>query len=228
MEDQRTLRDNLQHNDLVSTLDLKSTYLHAPMAEELSKYLGFKYNNQYYRQKTLCFGLTSAPHIFTQLMRLIISQLRPKIRTISYIDDFAFMFTTESEAQAGIKEIILLFRKLGLTIEWKKSNLIPSHQFIYLGFDWDTNKMIVSPLKERIQKVTNKVSQRLKLQRRKQRVGAYTIASLIGTLSSLAMCETQTHMRLRHLNKCKDIAVNNGNWSTTTYLDSEAEQELLW
>ncbi|KAA6399922.1 MAG: hypothetical protein EZS28_004551 [Streblomastix strix] len=162
MEDQRTLRDNLQHNDLVSTLGLKSAYLHVPMAEESSKYFGFKYNNQYYRQKTLCFGHTSAPHIFIQLMRLIISQLRPRIRTVSYLGDFAFLFTTESEALAGIKEIILLFRKLGLTIEWNKSNLIPSHQFTYLGFDWDTSKMIVSPSKKRIQKATNKVSQRLK------------------------------------------------------------------
>ncbi|KAA6372146.1 MAG: hypothetical protein EZS28_032325 [Streblomastix strix] len=42
------------------------------------------------------------------------------------------------------------------------------------------------------------------------------------------MCETQTHMLLRHLNRRKVIAVNNGNWSTTTYLDSEAEQKLLW
>ncbi|KAA6353522.1 MAG: hypothetical protein EZS28_050951, partial [Streblomastix strix] len=109
MEDQRTLRNKLQRNDLVSTLDLKSAYLHIPMAEESSRYLGLEYNNQYYRQKTLCFGLTSAPHIFTQLMRLIISQLRPRIRTVQYLDDFAFLFTTESEALAGIKEIILLF-----------------------------------------------------------------------------------------------------------------------
>ncbi|KAA6363429.1 MAG: hypothetical protein EZS28_041043, partial [Streblomastix strix] len=39
------------------------------------------------------------------------------------------------------------------------------------------------------------------------------------------MYETQTHMRLRHLNRCKDMAVNNGNWSTTTNLDSEEEQQ---
>ncbi|KAA6363430.1 MAG: hypothetical protein EZS28_041044 [Streblomastix strix] len=117
MEDQRTLRDNLLRNDLVSSLDLKSAYLHVPMAEESSKYLGFEYTNKYYRQKTLCFGLTSAPHIFTQLMRLIISQQRLRIRTALYLFDFTFLFTTEQEALAGITEIILLFRKLGLTIE---------------------------------------------------------------------------------------------------------------
>jgi hypothetical protein len=69
--------------------DLRSGYHHVDINNKFQRYLGFSWeiNGQvkYFVFSVLTFGLTSAPFLFTKLMRCSIVQLRNLILTNSFI-----------------------------------------------------------------------------------------------------------------------------------------------
>ena len=72
--------------------DLKQGYHHIDISEEHQSYLGFSWNlegkNRYFVYTVLPFGLTSAPFIFTKVMRVLIKFWRENLIMIAiFIDD---------------------------------------------------------------------------------------------------------------------------------------------
>ena len=59
----------------MATFDFKSGYHHVKVNPEHTKYLGFKWKDQFYQFLCLPFGLSSAPHIFTKILRPFIKKV---------------------------------------------------------------------------------------------------------------------------------------------------------
>ena len=57
----------------MTTLDLKDTYLSVPVHRDSQKFLQFLWRNKCYAFQGLCFGLNTAPRIFTKLLSSISS-----------------------------------------------------------------------------------------------------------------------------------------------------------
>ena len=76
-EDLRTVLQLFSPGMFVFSFDLKSAYHHIDICEEHMKFLPFKWPSvdgamKFYEFKVLPFGLTSAPYVFTKVMRQLV------------------------------------------------------------------------------------------------------------------------------------------------------------
>ena len=76
MEGIHSLRDIVLQGDFMIKLDLKDAFFSVPVHHSFQKYLGFKWEDREYLFQCMPFGLTSAPRIFTKLMRPVVTILR--------------------------------------------------------------------------------------------------------------------------------------------------------
>ena len=78
----------IQEENFFASLDLSDAYFSIPIAECDKKYLRFIWNGELYQYEVLCFGLATAPRVFTKCTKPIIAHLRKMGFKISiYIDD---------------------------------------------------------------------------------------------------------------------------------------------
>lgn len=64
----------LPYHGYMTTFDLRSGYHHLRVCEEHSNYLGFQWQGTLFQFVVLPFGLSSAPHIFTKMLRPFIKK----------------------------------------------------------------------------------------------------------------------------------------------------------
>ena len=92
-EDWRTALQYFESGSFFTKFDLKSGYHHLDIFSEHQPYLGFswKMNGEtpsYFMFTVLPFGLTTAPYIFTKLLRPIVKHWRSQgISNVVYLDD---------------------------------------------------------------------------------------------------------------------------------------------
>ena len=69
------------------SIDLKDVYLQVPVHLGSRRYLQFVAFGRAYQVKALCFGLSTAPQVFTRVMALVSSLHSLGIRILRYLDD---------------------------------------------------------------------------------------------------------------------------------------------
>ena len=94
-EDWKIVLEYVKQGDCVFGFDLKSGYHHIDIHPNFQQFLGFQWNyngkTQYFMFTVLPFGLSSAGHIFTKLIRCIIAHWRSKsIKILAFLDDGFF------------------------------------------------------------------------------------------------------------------------------------------
>jgi hypothetical protein len=94
----RMITDLCLPKDLLFTIDLKAGYHHINIYEPHWKYLGFKWQGQYYVFSQLPFGLAPACYVFTMVMRQLTKSCRARgYCLVHYIDDFFFACRSSAE-----------------------------------------------------------------------------------------------------------------------------------
>lgn len=68
--------DILRPQDFMCKIDLKDAYFAVPIHPEHQKLLSFQFQNVTYQFKCLSLGLTSAPRIFTKVLKPLVAFLR--------------------------------------------------------------------------------------------------------------------------------------------------------
>uniref|UniRef100_T1ISI7 Reverse transcriptase domain-containing protein n=1 Tax=Strigamia maritima TaxID=126957 RepID=T1ISI7_STRMM len=135
-------------NILLSRLTYLMPNSRSPLQQNLENISGF------IGRMVLPFGLEPAPYVFTKICRTIASFLRSLNFLLAvFIDDW--FFTSESE-QVLIEQrdfFINLIENLGFNVNRKKSVLIPTTRLQFLGFDIDTDQMLVILLSDRAQNI---------------------------------------------------------------------------
>ena len=72
----------------MASVDLKDAYYSIPIAEEDRKFLMFEWKGQYYQYTCLPNGLSSAPRVFTKILKPVYAHLRSIGHTcMGHIDD---------------------------------------------------------------------------------------------------------------------------------------------
>jgi len=148
MESLGMMRDLLRNNDWMASLDLKDAYLSVAIWEHHRKYLRFPWQGKVYEFQCLPFGLSSAPRVFTKLLKPVLAKLRHQgMRLIMYLDDMLVMAQSKMELESQLAQITSL---LGFVINWEKSQLLPTQMIQYLGFLIDSQEMKILLTEERI------------------------------------------------------------------------------
>ena len=122
-------------------------------------YLTFYFLNTFYQFTCLPQGLSSAPRIFTKVMRVVLTFLRHQnIRISAWIDDFLIASSSFSLCQEHAFKTFRTFEELGFVPNTKKSQLTPSQRICHLGLIWDSLDFAVSVPEDKIASVKRKCS----------------------------------------------------------------------
>ena len=200
-EDCRTALHFFDVGSFFTKFDLKSGYHHLDVFSEHQPYLGFSWKLEgetpsYFMFTVLPFGLTSAPYIFTKLLRPIVKHWRSQgISIVVYLDDgFDIEKNLETcTTNSGIIRSDLL--KTGFIANDDKCTWQPTQSLTWLGLDWNGQTGIISITPKRIGKVMN-VLQNLITQ---PRTSTRKLTSVVGMIISMGpVIGNLTRIMTRH------------------------------
>ena len=128
METNQSVLRTVRRNDWMFSIILKDAYLQVPVHPDSRRFLRFVADGQVYQFKALCFGLSTAPQVFTRVMGPVSVILHDMgVRILRYLD------SSRVEALWARDKVLDLCRQLGIVVNHAKSHLIPSHSATYLG-----------------------------------------------------------------------------------------------
>ncbi|KAM9954842.1 hypothetical protein ACTFIW_000945 [Dictyostelium discoideum] len=95
MEGIKNLPSMVKQGYYMVKLDIKKAYLHVLVDPQYRDLFRFVWKGSHYRWKTMPFGLSTAPHIFTMLLRPVLRILRDiNVFVIAYLDDLLIVGST--------------------------------------------------------------------------------------------------------------------------------------
>ena len=98
-----------------------------------------------YQWRVLPFGLATAPRVFTSLTKPILFLCHHKgLHIVIYLDDILVLVRSKRAGKRACLFLCSLLVRLGLHINFSKSDLCLSQSFTFLGLCWDTVHMSVS------------------------------------------------------------------------------------
>ena len=220
--------DLMEEGVFMSSIDLKDAYYSVPIWENHKKYLTFQWEQEFFRFNVLPFGLSSAPRVFTKLLKPIFSKMREEgFCVLGYIDDSLIMGRSESECIQATKRLEELFTSLGFSINREKSSLLPSQQITFLGYILNSVKMTVSPTLKKRDKAVQIMDKLLSESNLKIRF----VASALGFIVDLGKGIEYGANHFRFLERDKILAlqrVGSLGYEGYMYLSREAKEEIKW
>jgi hypothetical protein len=88
METNRSIRGSIHLGMWTTFLDLTDAYFHIPISPKFLKFLRFVWEDRVYAFKTMPFGLSTAPLIFTRIFQGVVAHLHSQSIFIhSYLAD---------------------------------------------------------------------------------------------------------------------------------------------
>ena len=128
METSASVLQSLRPGDWMVSVDLQDAYLQVPVHPDSRRFLRF------FQFKALCFGLYSAPQVFTWVMAPVSSIMhRYGFRILRYLDDWLVLGSSFQEITRARDFLLWLCDQLGILVNHSKSTLTPSQRLDYLG-----------------------------------------------------------------------------------------------
>ena len=153
METSQTVLRAVRRNDWMVSIDLKDAYLQIPIHHASRRYLRFTAGGKTWQSRVLCFGLSTAPQVFTRVMAPVSGFLHQLgIRMLRYLDDWLILASSQEEACWARDKVLSLCQELGIVVNLEKSTLTPSQTIVYLGIRIDSQTFWASATPSRIEK----------------------------------------------------------------------------
>ena len=163
METHDKIKEILQCNDFMASIDLSDAFFTVPLHESSKKFVCFQFDDKRYSYNVLPFGLTSSPRIFSKMLKSVINHQRSLgIKITFYIDDIFICSHCPNILKNHVSSTLNLLISLGFRPNFKKSHLIPSHNIIHLGYNWNSVEMSISVPNDKICKTKDLANKLLK------------------------------------------------------------------
>ena len=210
--------------------DLKSGYHHVEIFPEYRKYLAFSWDFgdgivKYFQFTVLPFGLSSAPYLFTKLLKPILTSWRCKgIPMAIFLDDG--LGGGVSILKAKINNLIVHadLTRYGFLINEDKSLWEPVQNITWLGTVFDTVRGFISVTESRISKLKSSIKLIRKVDCKIVKVR--DLASVVGQVISLTHCVGNV---ARVMTRSMYAVVNQKlSWNSEVKLTKEACDELAF
>ena len=217
----------LQPQEWIVKIDLKDAYHHIPVHPHIRKYFRFVLNGVTYQFRALPFGLSTAPREFTKTLAPVVTLLRSwGIRVHAYLDDWILRADSRFKLDSHANKVLKLLQELGWTVNWKKSNLIPSQQVDFLGLHFDLNKYLVAPPETFRVAIQNMCCQL----KSGQQLTARMISSINSKVTHFAPFIHQGRLHLRYLQFWlnRQWAQASQSWEHRITLDQDYLSRLQW
>jgi hypothetical protein len=227
MEGLHMLRDLIRPNDFVCKLDLKDAYFTIPIHTTHRRYLRFVWRDKHYEYLCLPFGLSTAPRLFTKILKPALSYLRQLgYRLIVYLDDMLMANETEHGLRSVADQCICLLQALGFVINWDKSALEPTQSLTFLGLTLDTTNMQLLVPSDKLHNIRKDCRGLLD----RWQVSARDVARLLGKFTSISQAILPGPLFARCLQRSLiDTLHRHKSYEATFSLSPAAREELqLW
>ncbi|VDI80889.1 Hypothetical predicted protein [Mytilus galloprovincialis] len=211
----------------MASIDLRHAYYSVPIAEEHQKFLRFYWNGKLFQYTCLPNGISSAPRIFTKLLKPVYSSLRVLGHVnVGYIDDSLLLGETIEECNKNVNDTIELMSKLGFVIHEDKSVFQPSKQIIFLGNIIDSENMIITLTEDKKQNLVKECKWLLQRNLAKIRDVAKVIGLIVSSFSAVEFGK----LFYRNLEKEKIIALKNskGDFEQSMLISNQMKGDLEW
>ena len=137
---------SVREGDFLASIDLKDAYFQIPGHQVLRKLLRFLSGRVVYQFKALCFGLSTAPQVFTRVFAAVSVWAHSHgIRLLRYLDDWLVLASSEAMTKKNVQDLLSLCHSLGIVINEEKSDLVPLQTANYLGMTIDTGPARIFP-----------------------------------------------------------------------------------
>ena len=227
MEGLNTLLDLLSGSEFFTTIDLNDAYFTISIHPDHYKYLRFEWNSTLFEFICLPFGLSSAPRVFTKVLKPFVWSIRNKgIRMVIYLDDMTIISSSRELSSQEAAIVVQILESLGFIINKEKSVLIPSQKIVFLGYVIDSVAMTVSLPEVKLNKLKE---QTLSLWKRPQ-CSIRELAHVIGLIVSSFPAIKPASLYYRDLEVCKLAALSSsdGDYNAIVSLSQLARDGLQW
>ena len=227
METVASVLASIREGDFLASIDLKDAYFQIPIHRSSRKYLRFLSGGVVYQFKALCFGLCTAPQVFTQVFATISVWAHCHgIRLLRYLDDWLILASSEDEVRQHVRMLLSVCHDLGIVVNLEKSSLEPTQRATYLGMSIDTVVARVFPTESRVRNMMTLGSSFLSMPEPPARMWQ----SVLGHMASLEKLVPGGRLRMRSLQWCL-----RQHWSPETDLPTqpvpwspEVKEDLTW
>lgn len=223
----RTLADTFSRNFYFFTFDLESGYHHIDIFEPHQMFLGFSWKfgecTRYFTFSVLPFGLNTASHCFTKMLRPLVTRWRSMGHSaILYIDDGISGHADRVSALAASQIVQKDLALSGLKVSESKSFFIPQQSGQWLGLLIDTVSMQFTLPEKKMQKLQDSISHLLTAPT--QIVPVREIARTAGfIISAFEAIGPLTRLFTRHMYRTIE---SRESWSSRVLLSAGTKAEL--
>ena len=135
----------MRANCFMASVDLAKAYYSIPVVTAHRRFLRFDWQDVLYQFNVLPNGLSSAPRVFTKILKPVYAYLRQRGHIVSgYIDDSFIMSNSFDSCVDSVDCTAILLTSLGFCINVSKSVTCPSQELEHLGFVLNSVDMTVS------------------------------------------------------------------------------------
>ena len=215
----------IRPGDYFISIDISDAY-HAIAMNILSiPYLTFIFLNIYYQFICLPQGLTSAPRIFTQVMRVVMAYLRARtLRISAWLDDLLLMASSASLASSHTTIVLGTLEELGFIPNYEKSILNPVQRISHLGLIWDSIEYTISVPLEKIVSIQKKCRKALS-----SRVSVRFLSSILGSIEYVRWGFPFAAIYYRLLQRFVNDCLARGlYYSSRVTVPNYAKKDLKW
>ena len=211
----------------MASIDSKDAYYTVPIHHEFQKYLKFQVDGKLYQYTCLPNGLSSAPRLFTKLMKRVYATLHEQGHTnLSYIDDSLLLGDTITECDSSVRATKSLVEHLGFTPHLEKSILYPTQIIVFLGFTLNSLAMTVTPTQDKIMKTRQCCLALLTSQTPTIQDLAEVIGVLVANFPGVEF--GPLHYRNLEKDKVQALTASKGYYQGQVQLSKRSRGELQW
>jgi hypothetical protein len=222
-----SLADMFSQGFYFFTFDLESGYHHIDIFEPHQKFLGFSwvFDNvvRYFTFSVLPFGLNTASHCFTKMLRPLVTRWRSMGHSaILYIDDGISGHSDKISALAASLIVQKDLTSAGFKVNVSKSDFTPRQSGVWLGMLIDTMSMKFSLPGNKVERTQKAICECL--EKRFRYVTVRDIARIAGfIISASPAIGSLTRLFTRHLYRTIE---SRDSWSSKVLLSAGAIAEL--
>ena len=199
METVSSILESMTADEWMVSVDLQDAYFQVPIHPRSRKFLRFVWQGQVFQFRVLCFGLATAPQVFTKVMAPVSAWAhRLGIPLRRYLDDWLISASDAPSCVENSKAVLHLCSRLGIQVNLDKSDLLPRQVKQFLGMVLDSRRALVFPSPDRVHRFQGVAQQFLVL----KAPPASLWRSLLGHLASLIRVVPGGRIRVRSLQWC--------------------------
>ena len=223
---------SFQNIFFVLSFYLKSGYDHVDIFPEHRAFLAFSWDfgtgvARYFQFTVLPFGLSSAPFIFTKLLKPLETLWRSRFIPVAiFFDDGVGAGQSVEVANHNSSVVRSDLARAGFQINREKSDWQPKPCFSWIGYTIDTYSGLICATDSRIGKLSSELVDICLTLEESRFVHVKRIASIVGQIVSLSPSSgTVTQIITRYLHF---IVNSRHSWSSSVFVHDQGKNELFF